>query len=144
MKKVVLLILTLILITGCKEKIEKFHLDDKYYNEGKFIQVTNLDNLKKDSYVLYTYNNFCTFGKPCEETFKEYMEKYKIDFVSIPFEKFKNTSFYPQVKYGPSIIIVKKGKIVTYLNANKDSDKEKYQDINQFEKWIDEYIYKES
>ena len=139
MKKIVLLIISIILITGCT-KIEKFYLDDKYYNEGNYIKVNDLNDYKKDSYVLYTYNNYCTFDKPCEEVFKGYMEKYKIDFVSIPFEKFKKTSYYPQVKYGPSIIIIKEGKIVTYLNANKDSDKDKYQDSKKFEEWINKYI----
>ena len=33
MKKVVLFIITLLLITGCnKKQIEKFHLNNKYYN----------------------------------------------------------------------------------------------------------------
>ena len=72
------------------------------------------------------------------------MEKYKIDFVSIPFEKFKKTQLYNEVKYGPSILIIKEGKIIKYLDANKDSDLQKYQDTKEFEKWINKYIYTES
>lgn len=145
MKKTLLILITIFLITGCKEKqIEKFYLDDKYYNEGNYIKVNDINNLKKDTYILYTYNNYCTFNKPCEEIFKEYMEKYKIDFVSIPFEKFKKTSLYGEVKYGPSILIIKEGKIIKYLDANKDSDLQKYQDTKEFEKWINKYIYTES
>ena len=145
MKKTLLILITIFLITGCKEKqIEKFYLDDKYYNEGNYIKVNDINNLKKDTYILYTYNNYCTFNKPCEEIFKEYMEKYKIDFVSIPFEKFKKTQLYNEVKYGPSILIIKEGKIIKYLDANKDSDLQKYQDTKEFEKWINKYIYTES
>ena len=144
MKKVVLFIITLLLITGCKEKqIEKFHLNNKYYNEGKFITIKNLDDLKNDSYILYTYNNFCTFNVPCEDIFKSYMEKYKIDFYRIPFDDFKKTSLYKEVKYAPSIILVKDGKIVEYLDANSNKDLEKYQDTKKFEEWINKYIYTE-
>lgn len=144
MKKKLLLIVGILLITGCKEKqIEKFYLNNKYYNEGKFIRAENIENLKKDSYVLYTYNNYCTFDKPCEDIFKTYMEKYKIDFVSIPFEKFKKTSLYNEVRFGPSIIIIKKGKIITYLDANKNEDLKRYQDSKKFEEWINTYIYTE-
>ncbi len=144
MKKVVLLIITLLLITGCsKKQIEKFHLNNKYYNEGKFITIKNLDDLKNDTYVLYTYNNYCTFKIPCENIFKEYMEKYKIDFYGIPFEQFKKTSFYREVRYAPSIILVKDGKIIEYLDANKDKDLDKYQDSKKFEEWINNYIYTE-
>ena len=144
MKKVVLFIITLLLITGCKEKqIEKFHLNNKYYNEGKLITIKNLDDLKNDSYILYTYNNFCTFNVPCEDIFKSYMEKYKIDFYGIPFDDFKKTSLYKEVKYAPSIILVKEGKIVEYLDANSNKDLEKYQDTKKFEEWINKYIYTE-
>ena len=142
MKKVLPLIVGILLITGCKERqIEKFYLNNKYYNEGKFIRVENIEKLKKDSYILYTYNNYCTFDKPCENIFKTYMEKYKIDFVSIPFEKFKKTSLYNEVRFGPSVLIIKDGKIITYLDANKNSDKNKYQDEKEFEEWINKYIY---
>ena len=144
MKRVVLLIITLLLITGCKEKqIEKFYLNNKYYNEGKFITINNIDNLKKDTYILYTYNNYCTFKKPCEEVFKEYMEKYKIDFYKMPFDQFKKTTLYTKVRYAPSIILVKEGKIVEYLDANSNKDLEKYQDTKKFEEWINKYIYTE-
>jgi len=144
MKKVVLLIITLLLITGCKEKqIEKFYLNNKYYNEGNFITINNIDNLKKDTYILYTYNNYCTFKKPCEEVFKEYMEKYKIDFYKMPFDQFKKTTLYTKVRYAPSIIIIKEGKIIKYLDANSNKDLEKYQDTKKFEEWINKYIYTE-
>ena len=144
MKRVVLFIITLLLITGCKEKqIEKFYLNNKYYNEGKFIAINNIDNLKKDTYILYTYNNYCTFKKPCEEVFKEYMEKYKIDFYKMPFDQFKKTTLYTKVRYAPSIIIIKEGKIVEYLDANSNKDLDKYQDTKKFEEWINKYIYTE-
>ncbi len=144
MKKVVLFIITLLLITGCKEKnIEKFYLNNKYYNEGKFITIKNIDDLKNDTYVLYTYNNYCTFKKPCENVFKEYMEKYKIDFYGMPFDSFKKTSLYKEVRYAPSIILVKDGKIIDYLDANKNKDLDKYQDTKKFEEWINKYIYTE-
>ena len=71
------------------------------------------------------------------------MKKYKIDFVSIPFEKFKKTSYYYQVRFGPSILIIKEGRIVAYLDPNKDSDLEKYQNEKAFEEWINKYIYLE-
>lgn len=144
MKRLVLLITTILLITGCKEKqIEKFHLNNKYYNEGNYINIKNLDDLEKDTYVLYTYNNYCTFKKPCDQVFKEYMEKYKIDFYSMNIDYFKKTSFYSKVRYAPSIILVKDGKIVAYLDANDDKDLDKYQDSKIFEEWINKYIYTE-
>ena len=71
------------------------------------------------------------------------MEKYKIDILSIPFNDFKNTNYYKTVKYAPSIIIVKNGEIVSYLDANSDKDLDKYQNTDKFINWLKEYIYLE-
>ena len=65
----------------------------------------------------------------------------KIDIISIPFLKYKDTSLYNKVKYAPSIIIVDRGKVISYLDANNNSDTIKYQDENEFEKWLNNYIY---
>lgn len=139
MKKLIIILLPLLILTGCKKQ-EKINLNKKYYNEGKFITINSLENLEEETYILYTYNNYCSFEIPCDQIFKQYMEKYKIDFLQIPFKQFKETNLYKKVKYAPSIIIVKEGKIIDYLDANKNKDLKKYQDINEFEKWINKYI----
>lgn len=124
-------------------KTNKIYLDDKYYNKGSFIKVKSdsLSSLKNENYILFTYNNYCNMAIPCENIFQEFMKKYKIDFLSMPFDEFKKTSFYKKVKYAPSVIVVEKGKIVAYLDANSDNDLVKYQDVNKFKKWLDNYIY---
>ena len=142
MKKIVLLIITIFLICGCAKK-ELFYLNDKYYNNGDYVNVTSNDIDYNNSYLLYTYNNFCALPVHCEDIFKEVMEKYKIDILSIPFNDFKNTNYYKTVKYAPSIIIVKNGEIVSYLDANSDKDLDKYQNTDKFINWLKEYIYLE-
>ena len=52
----------------------------------------------------------------------------------------KKTYLYKKVKYAPSVIIVKKQKIIAYLDAEKDEDMDKYQDEKEFEKWLKKYI----
>ena len=69
------------------------------------------------------------------------IKKNNISILSMPFSEFKKTVFYDTVKYAPSIIIVDKGKVIKYLDANKDEDLEKYQDVDKFEKWLNENIY---
>ena len=144
MKKIYYLIFCILIIftTGCNKNTQKFTLDKKYYNTGEFIKVKSddLSKLDNENYILYTYNNYCAFSIPCEDVFKEFMNKYKIDFLSISFDEFKNTGFYKKVKYAPSIIIVKEGKIVAYLDPNSDDDFDKYQYATKLEEWIKEYV----
>lgn len=153
MKRKVLFIFLLLLIIGVSGYLfynykkdldyERFYLSDKYYNKGEFILVSGdeLEELENDNYILFTYNNYCSMEIPCEDIFSEFMEKYKIDFLSIPFVSFKETTFYKEVRYAPSVIVVKRGKIVAYLDANLDDDLKRYQDVLEFEKWISNYIY---
>lgn len=144
MKKIyyILICILILVTTGCTKQIDKVTLDNKYYNNGEFIKVNSeeLSDLENETFVLYTYNNYCAFAKPCEDVFKDFMTKYKIDFLSIKFEDFKNTKYYNKIKYGPSIIVISKGKIISYLDPNSDNDTNKYQEINDFESWLTKYI----
>lgn len=144
MKKIyyIILCILLVFITGCKKSKEKISLDKKYYSTGEFINVNSEEVSKLDSenYILYSYNNYCAFSVPCEDIFKEFMNKYKIDFLSIKFEEFKKTKYYKKIKYAPSIIIISKGEIIAYLDPNSNADLNKYQDVTKLEEWIKGYV----
>jgi alpha-acetolactate decarboxylase len=146
-KKITLLVITIILITGCgttkKYDGEKIVLDNQYYNKGEFIDVKSdyiSDNSHKN-YVLFVYNMFCSLKIPCENIFQEYMTNNKIDFLSMNIDEYKKTKFYNEVRLAPTVIIVKNNEIVAFLKADSDEDLEKYQDVKEFERWINNYIY---
>ena len=143
MFKKIFVIACVLVLTGCFFKQDKFYLDNRYYSDGNFISIKATDFKNEGNYVLYTYNSYCNFPVPCEDIFKTFMEKYNINFISMPFEEFRKTSLYKKIKYAPSIIIVKDGKIISYLDADSDDDTDKYQDSSKFEKWISSYIYLE-
>lgn len=141
-----LLIVVVFLMGGCTKKpevIEKFYLAKEYYDKGGFISIdeNDLDKLDSSNYVIFTYNNYCNLSIPCEQIFEEFMNQNQIRFLSIPFENYRNTSLYNTVKYAPSVIIVNRGKIVAYLDANSDDDLDKYQSVKSFSKWISTYVY---
>ena len=149
MKKILIILLISLTLTGCifsKKQHDgktRIYLSNKYYHSGEFIKVDNksLEKLNKENYILFTYNPYCNLPISCEKIFEEFMKKYNIDFVSIPFDKFKETKYYENVKYAPSIIIIKEGEIIDYLDANSDDDFNKYEDEKEFEKWLDNYVY---
>lgn len=149
MKKILIVLLISLTLTGCffskKQNDNKirFYLSDKYYHTGEFIKVDNksLEKLNKENFILFTYNPYCNLPISCEKIFEEFMKKYNIDFISIPFSDFKETSYYDNVKYAPSVMIIKEGEVIDYLDANDDKDLQKYQDEKEFEKWLDSYVY---
>lgn len=146
-KKIIILIISLLLSSGCMNKInqnddiKRYYLDNLYYNRGNFINIENLDNINSNNYILYIYNSSCSMKVPCEDIFKKFMDKYNIDFLSMHFDDFKKTNLYNKVKYAPSILIIIDNKIVSYLDSNSDEDLKRYQDEIEFEKWMNKYIF---
>lgn len=139
-KKIVLLLLILIFLTGCNKK--KFELDESYYGKNDYIEITynDLEDKKKDSYLLFVYSNVCSMQIPCDQIFKEFMENNNIAMNSMSFLEFKKSSYYKKVKYAPTVIIIKKGKIVAYLDAESEDDYVIYQDALEFKKWVSKYV----
>lgn len=143
MKKLLIIFSILIALCGCqkKENIEKFYLSDNYYGSSGLKEVKSTDLKENDSYLLFTYNYYCSLAIPCDEIFKSFSENKNIEVLSISIDEFKKTSYYKVVKYAPSVLIIKDGKIVTFLDAEENSDIEKYQDVDKFTKWVSSYIY---
>lgn len=147
-KKVFILLITLTLfLTGCQNNktIEKMYIDTDLYNSNEYIKVDKDTINKKDNstYILFTYNNFCTMEIACDKIFDQFMKKNNIAIYSIPYEEFKDTYLHNSIKFAPSVIIVKNKKIIAYLDADKDEDYIRYQDVEEFSKWISKYIYLE-
>ena len=142
---VIVIIISIIILTFfwyiCKK--EKFYLEDNYYNyDMKKVSYRDINKLEKEkkSFVLFTYNLYCSLKIPCDKFFEEYAKNKNITILTIPFDKFKRTEYYKTVKYALSVIIINKGRIITYLDAEKDKDIKLYQDTNKFGNWIEKYI----
>ena len=140
MKKYILIFIATIILTGCSN--DTIYLEDNLYNNNEFISIdsTSINNKLDTTYLLYTYNNYCSMKIPCENIFKSVMEEYNISMYSISYKDFKDTYLHDTVKYAPSVIIVDKGEIISYLDPNSDEDYDRYQDTNSFTKWLKKYI----
>lgn len=142
MKKFTIIIICLFL-SACTNS-SKFSIEKEYYKDSKYIDVNSEDIKKlkenKKSFIVFTYNNYCMLEIPCDEIFKKVMNKYNISFLYLPYEEMKNTFIYDKVKLAPSVILIKEGEIVAYLDAESDEDLLKYQDTEEFEKWLTSYI----
>lgn len=143
MKKFIIIIMCLFL-TACTNS-SKFSIEKEYYKESKFINVKSedIEKLKenKKSFIVFTYNNYCILETPCDEVFKKVMDKYSLSFLYLPYEEMKNTFIYNEVKMAPSVILIKEGNIVAYLDAESDEDLPKYQDVDEFDKWLNSFIF---
>ncbi len=102
-----------------KENIEKFYLNDSYYGSPEIRDIKADDLKSEDSFLLFTYNYYCSLAIPCDEIFKSFSKNENIEILSMSIDEFKKTSYYKTVKYAPSVLIIKDGKIVAFLDAEK-------------------------
>ncbi len=54
---------------------------------------------------------------------------------------YRKTELYKIVKYAPTVIIVYKGKVLAYIDAESDEDLKYSKSVEELEKWLTQYVY---
>ncbi len=145
-KKLFLLIALLLLVVGCGDKkLEKFYFEDDLYTKGEITDITldefkNLENDKKN-FGVFVYLPGCTSCAEFSEVLNEFIKDNKINFYTISILDVSDTSITETIKYAPSMILYKEGKVVSYLDATSNDDKPALTNIDSFKSWIEEYVY---
>ena len=116
--------------------IEYISKVERYTNNCSFDSFS--DNEEKVDATIFAISQI---GELVKNISKETMDKYDLTFYSMGIWEAQNTYVYNTVKYAPSIIIIKDKKVIAYLDAESDEDLIKYQDSDEFEKWLDKYIH---
>ena len=140
--KYLLCISLVILITGCKGEI--FSLDSKYYEKSSIeeINTNTLEQLidDKESFAVFVYQPLCENSNNLENIINELIDTYQISFYKIKFTDIKNTNLGKKVKYYPSFVIYKDGKVIDYLESDKDADINKFKNLEDFKNWLSSYV----
>ncbi len=142
MKKILLVLLTCLCLTGCKQ--DKFYLEDKYYQSNELIEPTVAEVNKlfedKESFAAFVYTPGCISCAEFEVVTNEFRENNNIVFYHIKQEVANETKIHDKVLYSPSAILVNKGKIVAYLDATSNDDLNYYKSADSFKNWLEQYI----
>lgn len=72
--------------------------------------------------------------------FNEVSNKNQISLYKMSFENMKSTELNNKIKFYPSLAIFNKGKLVHYLDAEANEDKEYYKNIDELENWFFSYV----
>ncbi len=138
----ILTIMTVLLFVNKKEK--KFYLENHYYTSSdvKEIKMDDLSDLinKKESFAVFVYQPMCVTSSDFEKVLNDFLEDNQISIYKIAFSNIKDTEIGNSVKYYPSFMIFNRGKMVDFLEANKDEDVLYYTSKESFESWFTKYI----
>lgn len=146
MKKFVILIpfvSILCLLFYFNQKNKPFALEEKYYqNKIEEIQTDTLNTLleNKESFVLQVYQPMCITSSNLEKVIQNFEENNSLYIYKITFSSLKNTPLEKVISYYPSFVVIKNGKVVDYLKADKTEDIIYYEEEEAFENWLSRYI----
>ena len=139
-----IIIITTIIFFNKNKIIKPFYLEKNYYNYNDMLEISidELNNLidTKKSFVVFVYQPMCITSSAFENILNEFLEENNIRIFKIAFNNIKNTNIGKHIKYYPSFIIYNEGKIIDYLEADKDKDIPYYTSNEEFKKWFTKYV----
>lgn len=143
-----ILLIVICLLIFINKPVEKFYLEDKYYGNNNLteIDIKTLNKLidDKESFGLFIYEPSCVTSNEFNEVLFSFQEENNIVFYKFPFSQINGTSLEKEIKYYPSFIIYKDGKIIDFLEADKDEDTKRYKNKNDFKNWFFSYVKSKS
>ena len=145
--KKIFLLATIIILTlsGCNKKEEiPFKLEQEYYGKEEFIELNKdeLNNLidKEKTFAVFLFQPFCEAAANFNEVLKEFMSTNKLAIYKMQFKDIKGTELEKHVKYYPSLVIYKDGKLIDFLEADKDEDTKNFKYLDSFIEWFKQYV----
>jgi len=118
--------------------------DDKTDNSLNEITKDELQNLfnQEESFALLLYLPGCSSCANFKPVVKELSDDGQIKVYSITLDEAKELDLIKDsgVKYTPSLMLVKDGQILDYLDATADEDIAYYQDVESLSTWISNYF----
>lgn len=143
-KKLLLIIALMLLLVGCGSK-EKFYLEDSYYGDNKLVEINNSELIKleedKKDFVLFVYLPGCSSCAEFKTVLEDFLKDNNISINTISILENKDTAVEDKVKFAPSFLIYKDGKVVDFLDSNSNEDMPYFKDANNFKNWLEKYVF---
>ncbi|MDD3896205.1 MAG: hypothetical protein PHP49_04185 [Bacilli bacterium] len=141
---ILLLVIIIFILILKSQHNQQFYLDNEYYGNSSLIEIDSekLKTLEKDkkTFVVFVYQPLCSTSHDLNNYINEFLDKNKMSFYKTPFSSVKDTNMSDYVKYCPSVVIYRNGKIIAYLEADSNKHAVYYKSVENFKKWLTKYI----
>lgn len=131
-------------IVGCTAQQQKFALEKEYYETSELVELDlkTYEKLVKEkkSFALFIYQPLCTTSDAFKKIVEEFSATYQLKIYQMPFSVVKESNLEKEIQYYPSFIIFHDGKIIDFLEADKEEDKDRYQNLDAFHDWFTRYV----
>ncbi len=123
---------------------QKFSLDSDQLGSTEYVDLTGEEYEKllenKKSFLVFVDQSGCITAEGLRKNLEEIQSEKNFKVYHIMFSDARETSMHEYVKFYPSIVIVGKGEVKSWLKADADEDIERYKTKADLENWLNEYI----
>lgn len=121
-----------------------FRLDDRFYGDAT-LETISADDLQrlvddKSSFAVFVSQPSCRTSADFEKNLQSFIAKYPMHFYEIAFSNLKTLPFAEKVRFYPSFLIFKDGKLVDFLEADSGEDASAYTSLDGFETWFTKQV----
>ena len=107
-----------------------FRLDDEYYAKSEAITI------KKDEYD----KPGCVMTADMMGFMADFPDDMQFKYYRMLWEDVAQSSLHEYVKFTPSMAVIYEGKVIDWLQADKDEDADYFNNADALQRWIREYI----
>lgn len=121
-----------------------FRLDETDYGNAALepISAERLQQLvdEKASFAVFVSQPSCRASADFEKVLQSFVAEHSMRFYEIAFSDLKDLSFAKDIRFYPSFLIFKKGKLIDFLEADNDEDASAYTSLDGFMTWFTKQV----
>lgn len=120
---------------------EKFSLSGGNYGEAATPEITaaEFEDLvaEKQSFIVVAHMMLCPAELPLKDVAKKLAQEEKLRIYFLNENEFAQTELKAEIKYLPTAVVMRDGKVVKFLDAEADEDVGAYQTVEGLKEWLD-------
>lgn len=132
------------LVVGFLNRDRHFQLNESDYGNTGFVDIDGAkyeEMIKnKESFMVFVDMTGCITADGLRERTKKFSEEHNVRFYRIMWPEAKEVSIRDFLKYYPSVILINKGTVASYLRTDSDEDSDRYNSYEALSEWILKYI----
>lgn len=121
-----------------------FRLDDRYYDDAA-LETISADDLQrlvdeKSSFAVFVSQPSCRTSADFEKILQSFIVEHPLHLYEIAFSDLKTLPVADEVRFYPSFLIFKNGKLVNFLEADSNDDASAYTSLDGFITWFTQQV----
>ncbi len=121
-----------------------FRLSPEYYSEAQ-IEEVDLGEIRDQinegkSFAVFAHQPGCQTSAELAQIVQDFSSQHSLKFYQIGFSDLKNSGLVSELRFYPTFVIFRDGKVVDFLKADSGDDMSAFTSLEGFIEWFNKYV----